>query len=374
MNTAIPGANANASTGEEFRDDLRAPGSGNAAARRVLSAAELAPLTKLNNTRGLLAVAQTFAFIGLAVTTGGALWPSPWVVMCVVFIGVQQHGMFILAHEAAHYRLHSNRTLNDALGRLIGMAGGVSMCTYRVTHRLHHNNLYGPEDPDTAIHGGYPRGVAYLWKKLVQDLAGINAWKTYAYFFGAPALNEATNRAARPLDDTSPQLRAAARADRWGVVAWHIAAPVFAWAVFGLAGLGFYALLWLLPMLTVLQPILRLRAVCEHGAVTDLASPLTAARTTLTAGSRSGRSSDALLNALGRVLLFPHHVNYHVEHHLYPAVPHYHLPALHRALQQRGALGGAEVRDLRDTFGRVFAPRRPRAAPLSSAHSVQESP
>jgi fatty acid desaturase len=108
--------------------------------------------------------------------------------------------------------------------------------------------------------------------------------------------------------------------------------------------------------------------------VTDLASPLTAARTTLTAGSRSGRSSDALLNALGRVLLFPHHVNYHVEHHLYPAVPHYHLPALHLALQRRGALGGAEVRDLRDTFGRVFAPRRSRAALLSSAHSVQETP
>ncbi len=368
MNTAHA---VSATRGEEFRDDTRAPGSGNAAARRVLSAAELAPLTRLNNPRGLFAVLQTFGLIGLAVAAGIALWPSPWVALCVLLIGVQQHGMFILAHEAAHYRLHSHRGFNDALGRLIGMAGGVSMCTYRVTHRLHHNNLYGPEDPDTAIHGGYPRGVAYLWKKLAQDLAGLNAWKTYAYFFGAPALNEDTNRAARPLDDTSPQLRAAARADRWGVVAWHVGAPVFVLAVFGLPGLGFYALLWLLPMLTVLQPILRLRAVCEHGAVTDLASPLTAARTTLTQGSRSGRSRDTVLNLLGRALLFPHHVNHHVEHHLYPAVPHYHLPALHRALQQRGALAGAEVRDLRDTLGRVFAPRRPRSAPRPS--TAQES-
>lgn len=356
--------------GEEFRDDLRTPGSGNAAARRVLSAAELAPLTRLNNARGLLAVVQTFALIALGVAGGLALWPSPWVLLCVLLIGVQQHALFILAHEAAHYRLHSNRGLNDALGRLIGMAGGVSMCTYRVTHRLHHNNLYGPEDPDTAIHGGYPRGVAYLWKKLAQDLAGLNAWKTYAYFFGAPALNEATNRAARPLDDTSPQLRAAARADRWGVVAFHLAVPLLALGFFGLAGLGLYALLWLLPLLTVLQPILRLRAVCEHGAVTDLASPLTAARTTLAWGSCSGRLGDALLNLLGRALLFPHHVNHHVEHHLYPAVPHYHLPALHRALQVRGALAGAEVRDLRDTLGRVFAPRRPRA-PVTPP--VQES-
>jgi fatty acid desaturase len=293
------------------------------------------------------------------------------VALCVLAIGIQQHGLFILAHEAAHYRLHTHRAVNDALGRFIGMAGGVSMCTYRVTHRLHHNNLYGPEDPDTAIHGGYPRGVAYLWKKLAQDLVGWNAWKTYAYFFGAPALNEATNRAARPLDDTSPQLRAAARADRWGVVAFHLAAPLLAWMAFGLPGLGYYALLWLLPLLTVLQPILRLRAVCEHGAVTDLASPLTAARTTLTWGSCSGRVSDALLNALGRALLFPHHVNHHVEHHLYPAVPHYHLPALHRALRSRGALAGAELRDLRDTLGQVFAPRRPRVQPQPF---VQESP
>jgi hypothetical protein len=34
------------------------------------------------------------------------------------------------------------------------------MCTYRVIHRLHHNNLYGELDPDTALHGGYPRGRA----------------------------------------------------------------------------------------------------------------------------------------------------------------------------------------------------------------------
>jgi fatty acid desaturase len=209
--------------------------------------------------------------------------------------------------------------------------------------------------------------VAYLWKKLAQDLAGLNAWKTFAYFFGAPALNAATGQAARPLDDTSPALRDAARRDRWAVVGFHLAAPVLAWAAFDLRGLALYAVLWMLPLLTVLQPILRLRAVCEHGAVTDLRSPLTAARTTLTRGSVSGRPLDALCNALGRVLLFPHHVNHHVEHHLYPAVPHYHLPRLHALLRERGALQGAEVRDLRDTLRQVFAPRRPKTPPSTPA-------
>jgi fatty acid desaturase len=298
-------------------------------------------------------VAQTFAWIAAAVAFGIWAWPSPWLLLSVLLIGVQQHALFILAHEAAHYRLFTQRLANDGVGCLIGMAGAISMRTYRVIHRLHHNNLYTDEDPDTAIHGGYPRGVAYLWKKLAQDALGVNAWKTLAYFFGAPAINDATNRAARPLDDTSAELRAAARRDRRCVVAFQLALPLLLLLLGGTTALAQYAVLWLLPMLTVLQPILRLRAIFEHGAVADLSSPLTAARTNRTRGS--------LGNALGRAILFPHHVNYHLEHHLYPAVPHYHLPRLHRLLADKGALDGAEVRDLSDTLRMVFAPRAARA-------------
>ncbi len=360
--------------GEEFREDLRSrAGQGNAAARRVLSAEELAPLTRLNDARSLVAVALTVAVSGAAIAFGVAVWPSAWVLLSVLVVGVQQHGFFILAHESAHYRLLSHRGANDALGRLIGMAGGISMCTYRVIHRLHHNHLYGPQDPDTAIHGGYPRGVAYLWKKLAQDLAGWNAWKTYAYFFGAPAINEeraVPGEAARTqklLNDTSPELRRAARADRWWVVGFQLALPLAALALGGWQGLAQYAVLWLLPLLTVLQPILRLRAICEHGAVTDLSSPLTAARSNLTGRARSGRFGDTLLNLAGRALLFPHHVNHHLEHHLYPAVPHYHLPQLHRLLAGKGALQDAEVRDLSATLRTIFAARPQRSATLRSA-------
>jgi fatty acid desaturase len=348
--------------GEEFRDDLRvrAPkadsanaGSANAVARKILSPQELAPLTTLSNTRSLLSIMQTLLIIAAAIAVGVVNWFTPWVLLSVVVIGIALHGLFILSHEAAHYRLLTNRTANDVAGRLIGMLGGVSMCTYRVTHRLHHNNLYGPQDPDTAIHGGYPRGKAYLWRKLILDLIGWNAWKTYAYFFGAPAINADTGGKINPLNDTSPELRAAARRDRVIVIGFHALAPVLAWAIGGGQGLAMYAVLWMLPLVTVLQPILRLRAICEHGAVTDLSSPLTAAR--------SNNTSGKLSNWLLRALLFPHHVNYHLEHHLYPAVPHYYLPLLHQLLQDKGALQGAEVRDVLDTMKLIFAPRRIKA-------------
>jgi fatty acid desaturase len=351
---------ATARPGEEFREDLRERGGAPTAAagpsprvrapRRVLSPEELAALTELHDGRSAGAIAITLAIIALAVAFGIAVWPSPLVALAVIVIGVQQHALFILAHDSAHYRLFRSRALNDGIGRAIGMTGGISMCTYRVIHRLHHNNLYTDEDPDTAIHGGYPRGVAYLWKKLAEDLVGLNAWKTFAYFFGSPAINRDTNRAARPLDDTSSALRAAARRDRWLVVAFHVVAPLAFLAFGGVHALLLYLVLWVLPGVTVLQVILRLRAIAEHGAVTDLSSPLTAARSNRTRGS--------FANWLGRAALFPHHVNYHLEHHLYPAVPHYHLPRLHRLLDEKGVLAGAEVRDVGATMRAIFAPRR----------------
>jgi fatty acid desaturase len=56
-----------------------------------------------------------------------------------------------------------------------------------------------------------------------------------------------------------------------------------------------------------------------------------------------------------RLALFPHHVNYHIEHHLFPAVPHYRLPQLHAELAARGVLRAAEVRRPVQTWRRVFA-------------------
>ena len=338
-------------TGEEFRDDIRVSGRASSDrrsgklttsdVRRRLSPEDLASLTALDPVRSTAAVVLTLGSLALVIAVAVMHWSWWAAAIAVVLIAPLQHALFILAHDSAHYRLYQARWLNDAVGRLVGTIAGISMPTYRVIHRLHHNHLYGEQDPDIALHGGYPRGKAYLVRKLLKDVTGQTAWKTYAYFFGAPAINASTSVAQRPLDDTSVALRAAARRDRWSVLAFHVVAPVVAFS----AGFGWqYLVLWVLPLVTLLQAILRLRAICEHGAVSDFTSPLTAART-----NEPGR--------IGRFFLFPHHVNYHVEHHLYPAVPHYRLPALHRMLDERGILDGAEVSNVRDTLRRIFAAR-----------------
>ena len=324
--------------GEAFKDDFRQP----------LPKEIVQRLTRRSGWRATAAIAHDIVVLALAIGAALWFWPNPLViVLAVVIIGTRQHALFVVAHESAHYLLYDNRRLNDLAGRACAMLQGLSMCTYRVIHRLHHNNLYGELDPDTALHGGYPRGKAYLVKKLLKDLSGLTAWKTYAYFLGgAPALNTSTNVALRPLDDTSPKLREAARTDRNLVIAVHIVAlALFAWSGY----LVQYLVLWVLPLVTVVQAILRLRAIAEHGATTDFSSPLTAARTNL---------GPAWL----RWALFPHNVNYHVEHHLYASVPQYNLPELHREMESRGILAGAEVVPFRATLGKIFAERAPRRA------------
>lgn len=323
--------------GEEFRDDFR----------KALPPEVVQRLAQISFWRSAWSVLQEAIFIASFVVVALTFRHVPLVVaVCVILIGTRQHALFVLAHDAAHYRLFEQRWLNDIVGRLCATVQGLSMRTYRVVHRLHHNNLYGPADPDTALHGGYPRGKAYLAKKLMKDLAGFTAWKTYAYFFGAPAINKETNVALRPLNDTSERLRGEARRDRVVVIGFHLAMLAFAvWSGYWLE----YFVLWILPLVTVVQAILRLRAIAEHGATTDFSSPLTAARTNLA-------------TPLVEWLVFPHSVNYHIEHHLYASVPHYNLPELHREMVRHGVLEGAEVLRFGATLGKIFADRRPAAA------------
>lgn len=329
MNTPSPG--------QEFRNDTRRTTS--------LPPEIIKRLTIIHPLKSSMAVFETVGLIALCVGLSLYFWNFWVVIPCLLIIATRQQACFVLAHDAAHYRMFKTRWLNDLIGRLIASPVGISLCSYRVIHRLHHNHLYGKQDPDIPLHGGYPRGRSYLIKKLLKDLTGGTAFKTFAYFFGAPAQN--TDHAGtrleknRPLDDTSPALRQAANRDRWAVLTFHIVAPAIAYFSGYLVE---YLILWLLPLLTLLQPILRFRAICEHGAVNDLDNPMKASRT---------NTGPAWI----RFLLFPHSVNFHIEHHLYPSIPHYNLAECHKELAVRGLLEDAEVRDIRSTAQLVTAAR-----------------
>jgi fatty acid desaturase len=310
--------------GEEFQERERSG----------LPPEEVRALSRLSPLRSTLSLLHTWGLVAALIAVAYR-WPNPFVCALAIFgIAAQQHALAILAHQSAHYRLYENRAVNDFAGKLCGMPLGVSMVTYRVIHRIHHNNLYSPVDPDLPLMAGYPRGWAYLALKLLKDLIGLTTIKNYLYFMGRPS------GVTSPLDDTSPRLREAARRDRQWVLVFiaFVAAAVIVTGTW-----RWFLLLWFLPLVTLLQTILRLRAVCEHGAVRNTGSPLTAARTTLAP-------------VWVRWVLFPHHMNFHIEHHLYPSVPHYRLAECHRRLAARVDLRHAElVPTFLETLRRILA-------------------
>lgn len=298
-------------------------------------------LSRLSPLRATASVLFDFGIIaGLACIA--VSWPRVWVVLPAIgLMGAVQHGLAILSHQAAHYRLYETRWVNDLVGKLCAVPLGLSLITYRVLHRTHHNHLYTPIDPDLALIADYPRGRAYLLGKLLKDLSGLTLWKAYGYFFGKPVTKKGSASSLRIDDDTSPALKKKAKRDQVLVVVIQLCA-------LGLSiGFGFwrwYLLLWLLPLVTVLQALLRLRAVLEHGAVDDVTDVRRAARTTHA-------------SFLTRFVLYPHNMNFHIEHHLYPSVPHYNLPECHRVLVEAGALDGAEVQStVSRSFRKIFAP------------------
>jgi fatty acid desaturase len=82
-----------------------------------------------------------------------------------------------------------------------------------------------------------------------------------------------------------------------------------------------YPLLWLVPLLTWMMVITRIRNIAEHAVVPDSEDPLRNTRTTRA-------------NFLERLFIAPYYVNYHLEHHLLFYVPCYNLPLVHRILGQ----------------------------------------
>ena len=342
-------------------------------------------LSQIDARRGSIHVLTNVFTAVLLFGLGVWFWNPLVLLLLVIAMAGPQHGFLVLAHEATHYRLFNRRWLNELVGTLCGAVVGVNLGAYRAVHLVHHRHLYQPIDPDLPLMAGYPRGKRYLLAKLLRDLSGRTAYKTYAYFFGNPiaqnptAAEAITDAAADPLANpvassptqaetpasqktilqrASQKIQQRARIDRAVVLGVQLTLLLIAW---GSGLLLPYLILWVLPLLTTLQALLRIRAILEHGAPKYLASKDLASKDLASKGINSPLTA-ARTNYAPRWLnwwLFPHHVNYHIEHHLYPSIPCYHLPEAHALLSQRGILQDADVRPVRETLARVFAPKKP---------------
>jgi fatty acid desaturase len=101
-------------------------------------------------------------------------------------------------------------------------------------------------------------------------------------------------------------------------------------AILTLCGHPTLYLLWVAAWLTSYSFVMRLRSIAEHAMIPDPADELNNTRTTIA-------------RLWERLLIAPNCVNFHLEHHLLPTVPHYNLRRMHRLLRERGVLDRACV-------------------------------
>ncbi|MCC6766369.1 MAG: fatty acid desaturase family protein [Deltaproteobacteria bacterium] len=297
----------------------------------------LKPLQKLSTVRALRALLGTWGLV--AVSIAAALWSGHWAVWiaAAIVVGRCQHALAVLMHDAAHYRLFDHRGLNDFAGQwLCAKPIASHLYLYRMVHLRHHKHLHTAEDPDLALSAPFPCGRRSFLRKLLRDATGVSALAMRGYvtvdkISGRMRFTPGHGNLLKYWSARTVATRAAAVLLIGGLV----------WAGYGPAFLA----LWVLPLLVVYQVILRARGVLEHAAVPDKADPLKNARTVVSP------------NPLAQFFLNPHHVGYHLEHHLYPGVPHYHLPRLHAALAATGRFGGALVeRRYTDSFAAIAGP------------------
>ena len=250
----------------------------------------------------MLAAATLFVWLPNVLTYG----------LAVVVIGSRQLGLLILMHDGAHGSLCRTPWLNRLLAQcLCAWPTFADTDVYRAYHLQHHTRTQRDDDPDIILTGYYPISRASLRRKLGRDLIGRTGFA-----------------------QRSAQLSQALGGEGWSVAErvrhfWRALGPqtmtnlVLAGLAYA-AGHGWlYVTLWLLPLLTWQQLVLRVRNIAEHAVVRAPDDMFGNARTTLA-------------NVLERALVAPYWVNLHLEHHLLMWVPCYRLPLLRRFLIENG--------------------------------------
>jgi fatty acid desaturase len=279
-------------------------------ARDLLAPAELATLRERVEWKGLALIAHAWAVIFGSIALV-AVFPNPLTcVLAVLLIGSRQLGLAILMHEGAHGCLSGNEARNLALSQwFCAYPIFAETRAYRRYHLAHHAHTQQDNDPDLVLSAPFPVTKASYRRKFWRDLTGQTGYQQRKAQI-LNALGDPAWPAARRLHHFGGQLGP------------QIVANAVLFAGLSLAGVWWaYPLLWLLPLLTWMMVITRIRNIAEHAVVPDSDDSL-----------RNTRTTKASL--IERIFIAPYYVNYHLEHHLLFYVPCYNLPRLHAILMR----------------------------------------
>ena len=228
--------------------------------------------------------------------------------LSVIVIGSRQFALAVLAHDGAHNLLFSNEKINDFASQWFCAFPLFSdNRPYRPYHLAHHRFTESENDPDLSLSAPFPITKASFRRKVIRDLTGQTGFKRYSIALKSIFSSEADNFAGR-IKKISDKIGGFFISN---LVIFSLIAIFSHWSI--------YFLLWWIPAFTYYSLIVRIRNIAEH-SVTPGDTNLNNTRTTKA-------------SLLTRYLLVPHHVNFHLEHHLFTNCPWYNLPKVHEMLK-----------------------------------------
>lgn len=273
----------------------------------------LAALNQRSDAKGLL---QTGGHLGLLLATGALAWYASAQGMWLIFAAVLfLHGTFYAFllngfHELCHSSVFRSRQLNSFFLYLFSFLGWYNPVFFWASHQEHHKyTLHPPDDLEVVL-------PVELTLQSFLKTALINPWGFVQRLKGVIRLSRGRVEGKWEeilFPESNPAQRQ--RLFNWArvLLVGHAALTVVSLA------LG----LWQLPVLITLAPfyggwLLYLCNNTQHVGLQDYVPDFRLCTRTIR------------LHPFVQFLYW--HMNFHTEHHMYAAVPCYHLGKLHRAI------------------------------------------
>lgn len=278
--------------------------------------------------------AAVFILIYLAASAGAValasfhLW---WLyVTCIplfLLAAASLHGISLFTHEAVHGTLSRNRRLNAILGAICAWPVLQNYSAYRVLHLRHHEHLGHEGDPDH--YNNYTR-----W-----------TWLVFTMHWGRLIIGYPVYIVSIPL----LAFRQGNARDRFWISIEVLCVIALVTAALLLSiPKSVLIIAWLIPMI-VINTLVNIRGMSQHTLLEHYDDDIRGTRSILTRPI---------------VAFFMCNENYHLEHHLYPGVPWYNLPALHMAMREELVRRGAPYIGSYWAFVREFVVGSFRRSPL----------
>jgi len=225
-----------------------------------------------------------------------------------VLMGMVIHGIGNFMHEGIHGLMFRSKRWNRWIGFLAGLPTFLSASAFGTDHLLHHKHTRTELDPDEILHMTHNSTMQvvcfYAWLFLGTIIFGIRV----------PFV----------------LLKRATKAEKMAVLTERVVMFLLLGGLFASAYyFNFFDVLlhcWFIPLIVAIF-LVNMRGWAEH-QLTSQDHPLRQTRTVTSSRFYS---------------FFNINLNYHLEHHLFPGVPWYNLPALHRLLQPEYEKAGASV-------------------------------